>query len=227
MIVCELRIATRASNLALWQANFVADLLRSPGPRSGSRAGPRHHDGRPGPRCFAHSPGRRRRLHPRNPARPARQPGRRGRPQFEGPADGTGRRPVVGRRPQAGLAVGRVGPAGRFAPLIDGNPRSAEGLMRASEREASAAGRSSFCFYVPTWSFWTSAATSRHGSASSMKERATRLLLAEAGLDRLGLSPRISARLGSAGALSRQWGREPSVWNVSPMKQRCDREWNA
>ena len=187
-----LRIATRASNLALWQANFVADLLRSLDPglqvelvhvtTTGDRLGEASLSGLGGVGVFTRE------------IQHALLDGRADvavhslKDLPTEPVDGICLAAVPKRAsPWDALVL----PRGSSSPLVESVTCPP---VPGSAREASA-GALSFSICGPIFNFSTSAATSRPGSANSTRVRSTRIILAEAGLDRLGLSTRISARL--------------------------------
>ena len=174
-----IRIGTRGSRLARWQAEWVADRLRQLHPGLAvelveiktqgdrDRNSPLAAIGGAGP------------VHQGDPARPARRRGRGRRPQPEGPADPGPRGPDPGGRAPArgrGRRPDRPGPSDPGRP-----PRRGHG--RAPAR--SAAGPS--CSTPgPTCDVVGSGATSRPGSNQALEGTLDAVVLAEAGLRRLG-----------------------------------------
>ena len=136
-------IASRGSQLALWQARWVEAPARRRRPRMPHRD---HQDHRRQDHRRAARQGRHQGpLHQGNRRGAARRARRSRRPQPEGPADRTARRPGAGRRPRARRSARRRGrpDAGRIcrraprsAPVRCAAPRSCASCGRISQVES-------------------------------------------------------------------------------------------
>ena len=190
-----LRIATRASQLALWQANFVAGLTASGRSGSGRRVGSRHHDGRSDSRRIAE----------RVSVGSASSPARSSTALLDDRADlavhslkDLPTDPVDGISlaavPERASPWDALDPACRIRPSRAAGSKICSPRARGSAREASAAVRSSRSC-GPIFSF-----VDVRGNVDTRLRKldageADALILAEAGLDRLG-AVRRGSRLG-------------------------------
>ena len=211
-------IATRESRLALWQAEHVRDLLQA-ALRPAGRAARHDHARRPDPR-------------------PRAVQGRRQGPVRQGAGNGARRRP---RRPRRAFAEGRAdGPAApascsprcwsaKTRAMPSSRPRYAalaELPQGAVRRHLQPAPRRCSCWRCgPTCASSRCAATSTRGCASSTKASYDAIVLAAAGLKRLGLAARIRARVrAGADAAGGRAGRAGHR-GARRRARRCARAW--
>ena len=162
-----LRIATRRSKLALWQAEHVAALLRAAHPRLAGRTGADEHAGRSraGPRARR---GRRQgSVRQGTRGRDAGRPRRHRRALDEGRAERTAARLLHRRRPAARQPAGRLHLAAIRA-LRRSAARRARRHVEPAPAGAAARAR------APTWSSNCCAATWTPACAGSRKAASTR-----------------------------------------------------
>ena len=181
--------------LALWQAREVARRLDGRG-ATPARSSSITHVGRSARRAapLPRQRGRQAAVRQGNRGRAARRRDRPGGAQHQGHADRHAGRADDGAVPAARDAVGRAGAAGPPRRACRGRSRPSRpcsGRRRASAPAASAASRSCIgcCRARPSS---PSAATSIRGCASSTKGSYDAIVLACAGLERVGLRRRAS-----------------------------------
>ncbi len=211
-----LRIATRGSNLALWQANFIAGLLRSLDPdrevelihvtTTGDRLGDASLSGLGGVGVFT------REIQHALLDRRADVAVHSLKDLPTEPVDGICLAAVPKRASPWDALVLPRGSSFPAAGIRDLPPRA------GSAREACAAVLNYFSC-GPIFSFSTFAATSRPGSANSTRAHATRSSWPRPASNGWGFR-HASRRDWPLQSFFRQWAREPWDWNAAPMTQR-------
>ena len=184
----SIRIGTRGSHLARWQAEWVADRLRAHHPGLSGRAGRDQDPGGPRPQLAAGRHRRGRPVHQGDPASPGRRARRGRRPQPERSADARPRRADPGRRPaREDVADALIAPRARTLDALPQGATVGTGSLRR---------RAQLLHARPDLKVVGVRGNVETRLNKALSGELDAVVLAEAGLRRLGLDGHVTQRLG-------------------------------